>query len=450
MAKACGARTALAVALLWSVACRLQDTEIPALSGPSELALSINLAVTPDAIARDGASQATISVTARNPGGGPVAFLPLRLDMAIRGVQQDLGTLSARAIQTGADGRAVAVYTAPPPPPPSEDAVTIVTILATPGGSNHQTAVTRTAEIRLTAPGVILPPAEDPSARFTFSPASPAIDTPVFFDASPSCAAGETCSSRAGLATFDWNFGDGTHGSGERPTHTFTVPGIYNVTLRVTNDRGLSASATVAVPVGAGVSPTASFVFSPTSPFVGQTVVFNAETSRAAPGQRLVDYSWRWGDDTPGRNGSNLFQATHVFDEAGTYVVVLTVVDDVGQRASATQTVSVGPGQPTPAFTVSPPATGFTGHECRVRREREHRDLGIRHRVLYLVLRRRNRVRSQRHVKRDEIVHRCGNLRRDTDSCRRVGSDRHGQPGRRRQVTEWCRIHGLKTFGFGY
>jgi PKD repeat protein len=354
MTKVFTAATVLAAALVWSTSCRLHDTTVPTLGGPSELGLSISVTATPDAITRDGGSQSTILVAARSADGGPIAYLPLRVDMAIRGVQQDLGTLSARNLHTGVDGRATATYTAPPPPPPPGQAVTIVTILVTPVGSNYQTAITRSAEIRLTTPGVILPPAEGPTPRFTTSPSSPAMNTPVFFDASTSCAGSAACASSAGILSFDWNFGDGTKGWGERTTHTFGAPGVYQVTLRVTNNRGLSASIASPVSVESGAPPVAAFVFSPTSPLVDQEVVFNGEASRAAPGRRLVDYSWRWGDGSPPDSGDDAFETTHAFEQAGTYVVVLTVTDDVGQHGTVTQEVQVGSGNPVASFVVSP------------------------------------------------------------------------------------------------
>jgi PKD repeat protein len=348
------AHALLAAALMWGAGCSLQETAIPGLTGPSGLARSVSVAATPDSIMRDGVAQSTILVTARGADGDPIASLGVRLDMSVDGVRQDLGTLSARTIQTDLNGRGSAVYTAPPPPPPSGDAVTIVTILATPIDSNHQGALTHSAEIRLTTPGVIQPPAETPTARLSFSPESPAINTPVYFDASASCAGAGPCSSTAGLVAFDWTFGDGSQATGERPTKNFAAPGVYTVVLKVTNDRGLSASTTTTVTVGPGTPPTASFVFSPTAPLVGQMVVFNAEAARAAPGRQIVDYGWEWGDDTPGRNGPGVVQTGHAFEVEGTYVVVLTVVDDVGQRSTATQTVTVGSGIPAAVFTVSP------------------------------------------------------------------------------------------------
>ena len=42
-----------------------------------------------------------------------------------------------------------------------------------------------------------------------------------------------------GIVAYDWDFDDGSpHGSGERPAHVYSNPGIYNVTLSVTDKHG--------------------------------------------------------------------------------------------------------------------------------------------------------------------------------------------------------------------
>jgi RHS repeat-associated protein len=44
--------------------------------------------------------------------------------------------------------------------------------------------------------------------------------------------------------TFSWNFGDGTSGSGPTPTHAYSVPGTYTVSLTVDDGRGNTPTAT--------------------------------------------------------------------------------------------------------------------------------------------------------------------------------------------------------------
>ena len=46
------------------------------------------------------------------------------------------------------------------------------------------------------------------------------------------------------IVAYDWDFGDGHTGTGVKPTHTYTAPGTYHVTLTVTDDMGVTDSTT--------------------------------------------------------------------------------------------------------------------------------------------------------------------------------------------------------------
>lgn len=58
-----------------------------------------------------------------------------------------------------------------------------------------------------------------------------------------------------GALSFQWDFGDGTTGTGATPTHTYLDNGTYTVTLTVTGGGGLSDSATTTASVS-NVAPT--------------------------------------------------------------------------------------------------------------------------------------------------------------------------------------------------
>jgi len=162
----------------------------------------------------------------------------------------------------------------------------------------------------------------------------------------------QSTSTTGTLVQWLWNFGDGSTGSGEVVQHTFRSAGTFSVTLTAIDSIGASNSTTQTVTIGQGTLPTAVILTSPTSPVIGQTINFNASTSRPAPGRTIRSYTWDFGD---GRTGSGP-TTTHSYDASGTYTVLLTVTDDVGRVSTATTSITVGNGNPTADFTFSPSA----------------------------------------------------------------------------------------------
>jgi len=309
-------------------ACTVTDTQPPPLAGPSEMALSLNLAANPDVVTLGSSS--VITIEARDENGQPASNVPMRLEILADGVLTDFGTLSARTIATGSNGRTSFTYTAP-----ASVAGTIpsLSIGVTPTGTDAASHVRRVISLRLVPVGGI---GIAPTANFTFSPEDPAAFTNVIFDGSTSVAG-----IGAAIANYQWDFGDGSSSSGSAVsvTHKYSAVGTYRVTLTVTDTNGLqSTSAPQLVTVGPGVLPTASFLFSPTAPTAGSPVFFNASASVAGTGHRIVSYRWNWGDGTPNSSGVT---RSHTFAAIGTYVVVLTVTDEAGQTATTSVEVAV-------------------------------------------------------------------------------------------------------------
>ena len=343
-----------------AAACAVDQAGQPPLTGPAELATSLSVTATPDTINQDGASRSTVIIAAHGASGQAMSGLSVRVDMAVGGVAQDFGTLSARNLVAGPDGRVSVIYTAPPAPPPAvAGKINVVSIVASPVSNNAQGVLAAggsSADIRLTPIGVILPPADAPTPAFVVSPTPVNLNVEARFDASRSCPgaanANGACVSSSGqsIVSYDWDFGDGDTGGGQTQTHTYRHLGSFTVRLTVTNDRSISASTTQVISVGASAGPTAAFVFSPTAPIVGDHIQFNAAQSTATVGHGLTDYSWVFGDGTTGTGSL----PTHTYTAAGSYAVTLTVTDDTGQHAVAQQTVTVGNGNPAATFTISP------------------------------------------------------------------------------------------------
>ena len=311
--------------------CTMKEQEAPELAGPSEFGTSISVAVTPDLLTQDGASQSVVTVTARDANGQPSRNLPLRAEIHVGGTIADFGSLSARSVVTGADGRATFVYTAPPAAAAAVDTFTIVDIAIVPIGYDFANSVTRIASVRLVPPGIVIPP-DGLRPAFTVNPSAPQDNQSALFDASTSQAPGNNP-----IVSYAWDFGDGDSASGRTVSHQYRTPGTYVVSLTVSDAYGRTATATQSLTVGPGLNPTAAFTFSPTDPLPGARVFFNAASSTAAPGRRIVRYQWDFGDGGSA-SGST---ASRVYPTVGTYTVTLTVTDDAGRRGVMSTSVQV-------------------------------------------------------------------------------------------------------------
>ncbi|MDN3497515.1 PKD domain-containing protein, partial [Planococcus sp. APC 4015] len=176
-----------------------------------------------------------------------------------------------------------------------------------------------------------------PTASFTSTPT----DLAVAFDGTGSADLDGP------IASYAWNFGDGTTGTGATVSHTYAAPGTYQVTLTVTDGQGMTDFVTNQVSVlAANVLPTAAFTST-----VDQAlkVSVNGTTSSDSDGT-ISSYAWDFGDTATATGAT----ASHTYGAGGTYTVTLVVTDNRGGTATTTQdvTVALPPNQvPTAAFT---------------------------------------------------------------------------------------------------
>lgn len=313
-------------------ACTVQDVDTPQLAGPSSLARTIVMTADRDTLLQDGVSEAAITLRAQvQPGQSE--NVRLRAQVFVNGVAEDFGTLSNKTPITPT----TIFYRAPAAATTAAGRVPqTITIAVTPDDSgDFRAEMARQLDLRLIPPGVILPTNPSLTANFSFSPEQPEIFQTVTFNASSSTNRGSACGQNC---TYLFNFGDGTSSSSMIASHQYRTVGTYQVTLTVSDDKGVQATTTKLITVKAGTPPTSmDFTFSPTSPNPNQQVFFNASAVRPAAGRTLVSYEWAFGDGTTGVG----ITESHIYQAVGSYVVTLKVTDDAGAFSTTTKTVAV-------------------------------------------------------------------------------------------------------------
>jgi PKD repeat protein len=234
---------ALAVSVL-TVGCALDDADIPPLTGPSGLALSVIATATPDRLPRDGTSQSVIALNVRDAQNRPAAARPTITTVTVTPAAPVAGqSASFTAGFTVApnhrivsfrwqwgDGTTTTTSDASTTHAFSANGTYVVTVTATDDlGQSATTTVTV-----VVGSGVV--------ASFRFSPTDPKQNDTVVFDGSASSStAGAT------IVKWTWNFGDGsaTEESDEPIIeHDFPNDRTYVVRLTVTDSAGRTATTT--------------------------------------------------------------------------------------------------------------------------------------------------------------------------------------------------------------
>jgi PKD repeat protein len=198
---------------------------------------------------------------------------------------------------------------------------------------------------------MVVPIVMPPAGVFTASPTRAVTGSPVFFDAS-----GSSDPNAATISSYQWDFGDGSTGTGLTPGHTYASPGTYTVSLTVTDSIGFSstpvthqitviAAVALATPAPASGSrqvtidelPTAHIAVKTAHPAARVPVAFDGSGS-VDPDGSIVAYSWSFGDGSASASGA---APRHAYARAGIYVARLTAIDSSGGVASTTSSVRV-------------------------------------------------------------------------------------------------------------
>jgi parallel beta-helix repeat protein len=189
---------------------------------------------------------------------------------------------------------------------------------------------------------------EIPVTNFTYSPINPTTQETVNFT-------DESVDPDGYILTWFWNFGDGNTSSEQNPSHKYADDGLYNVTLKATDDVGQFANKSYKITV-LNVEPTAEFNYHPANPTDIEYISFS-DASIDLDGN-ISSWSWNFGD----MNFSNQANPQHNYHDDGVYTVILTVTDDDGATATFQEQITVLNVAPSADFGYTPrkPTTNDT------------------------------------------------------------------------------------------
>jgi PKD repeat protein len=143
------------------------------------------------------------------------------------------------------------------------------------------------------------------------------------------------------IVGYAWTFGDGGTAAVNKPSHTYSVSErtVFTVTLTVTDNDGGTAVATRTVTVDAvpplNTPPTASFSYACAA---AACTFISTATDAEGP---IATFAWTFGDgaDAVGNNPAH----TYTISATTEFTVTLTVTDNGGATAVASQTITVNP-----------------------------------------------------------------------------------------------------------
>jgi len=115
-----------------------------------------------------------------------------------------------------------------------------------------------------------------------------------------------------------WDFGDGRTSTATSPSHIYTAPGLYSVSLTITTTNGEETARKAAWITVGSPAPRTDFEASARSIFAGDSVIFTDLS--ISSNEPIISRRWDFGD---GRTSTSA-RPEHQYTQAGAYTVSLT------------------------------------------------------------------------------------------------------------------------------
>ncbi len=125
------------------------------------------------------------------------------------------------------------------------------------------------------------------------------------------------------ITNYFWSFGDGATSNEISPVHQYKTTGTYTVSLTVQDDDGADSDVLKREITIKNLPPVAIAKSSVSSAKVGEKITFDGSESYDIDG-KIIGFEWHFGDGTIAHTES----VKHSYSKAGTYTVVLIVLDN--------------------------------------------------------------------------------------------------------------------------
>jgi len=295
---------------------------------------SVSVSASPATLPSTGGTS-TITATVLDTGGNTLAGVPVTFAIDTGTGSTGAGSLSATSVPTNESGRAQTTVTTS----------RTTTVSATAGlssttttGGNTTTTGPQTAKVTVnvnttTAISVALPSGAPP----------PVAGQAVSFTLTYTVPSG-TNPSPVIRVSVDWGDGQTQSYTGQPAaiSHTYRSAGSYLVVVTGIDALGDTSTSTTSINVTNRPQPTVSLLTTTPSPQVGQAVTFTA-VIQPAQGTTIQSVQLDFGDGTSGTLSGNATSFTHIYQNAGQYVVTAIATDSAGQTGSASIAIIVVP-----------------------------------------------------------------------------------------------------------
>ncbi len=181
-----------------------------------------------------------------------------------------------------------------------------------------------------------------PTPSFVLEPRDPVPGAPVEFDASGSFEESDH------IVSYRWDFGDGAEGSGATVSHIYVLPGEFTVVLTLADEKGGESRLSRIVRVHTPSPPVVDFsvvlLLPERVPRAGSPIQFQDESSDVDG--VIAAWEWSFGDGST----ASTVDVLHTYDRCGVYTVGLRVLDDQGESALQTRSVTIASRSPIAEF----------------------------------------------------------------------------------------------------